>query len=144
MCTTENLSSFLEAFLACRLIPLDKNPELRRIGDGEVLQQIAGKVIVTHARDDIVASAGSLQVCAGHQAGCEPLIHSMRSVYEEQSAEYGVPFLPLHLHFWGFHFEMELRFENRTLISKWSFHFKIELRFRNGVSISKSSFDFEI
>ena len=46
--------SSLEAFLASRLIPLDKNPE-----------PISGKVIVMHARDDIVISMGSLQVCAG-------------------------------------------------------------------------------
>ena len=30
---------------------------------------------------------GSLQVCAGHEAGCETLIHAMRTVYEELSAE---------------------------------------------------------
>lgn len=55
LCTVENLSSSLEAFLTCRLIPLDKNSGMRPIGVGEVLRQIAGKVIVTHARDDIVA-----------------------------------------------------------------------------------------
>ena len=85
--TAENLSSSLEAFLVCRLIPLDKNSWLRPMGDGEVLRQIADKVIVTHAREGIVASVGSLQVCPGHEAGCKSFIHAMGTVYEEQSAE---------------------------------------------------------
>ena len=37
----------IEAFLSCRLIPPDKNPGLRPIGVGEVLQRIASKVIVS-------------------------------------------------------------------------------------------------
>ena len=35
--------SLLEAFTACRLIPLDKNPGIRPIGVGEVLRRIVGK-----------------------------------------------------------------------------------------------------
>ena len=35
----------LETFLACRLIPHDKNTGLRPIGVGEVLRRIAGKVV---------------------------------------------------------------------------------------------------
>ena len=34
----------LEAFIAYRSIPLNKNPGLRRIGVGEILCRIAGKV----------------------------------------------------------------------------------------------------
>ena len=41
LCSAEKLSSSLETFLACRLIPLDKNPGLRPIGVGEVLLRIA-------------------------------------------------------------------------------------------------------
>ena len=37
----------IEAFFSCRLIPSDKNPGLRPIGVGEVLQRIASKVIVS-------------------------------------------------------------------------------------------------
>ena len=46
--------------------------------------RIAVKVIVMHTRNDIVTSVGSLQGCAGHEAGCESLIHAMHSVYEKQ------------------------------------------------------------
>ena len=77
LCTVENQSISLEAFLANRLIPLDKNPGLRPIGIGEVLRRIAGKVIVSHLKEDVIQSVGSLQVCAGQDAGCESLIHAM-------------------------------------------------------------------
>ena len=69
------------------MIPLDKNPRLRPIGVGEVLRRIAGKVIVSHLKEDFMQSVGSLQVCAGEDAGCESSIHAMRTIYEDQSAE---------------------------------------------------------
>ena len=67
-CTREDLSSSLEALLACRLIPLNKNSGFRPIGISEVLRRIASKVVVSHIREDI--AVGSLQVCAGQKAGC--------------------------------------------------------------------------
>lgn len=54
LCNAENLSSSLEAFLACRLTSLDKNSGLRPIGVGKVLRRIAGKVISTHVGDFVV------------------------------------------------------------------------------------------
>ena len=69
------------------MTPLDKNPGLRPIDVGEVLQKIAGKVIVKHAKDDIGTFVGSLKVCAGHEVGCESLIHAKCTVFEEQSTE---------------------------------------------------------
>ena len=77
----ENQSKSLEAFLACRLIPLDKNPGLRPIVIGEVLRRIAVKVVVIHFRTVIVTSVGSLQVCAEQEAGCEAIIHAMHAIY---------------------------------------------------------------
>ena len=87
ICSIENQSASLEAFLACRLIPLDKNPGLRPIGIGEVLRRIAGKVVVTHFRTEIVTSVGSLQVCAGQEAGCKSIIHAMDAMYEDKTCE---------------------------------------------------------
>ena len=75
----------MEAFLACPLIPLDKNPGLRPIGIGEVLRRIAGKV--THFRTEIVTSVGSLPVCAGQEVGCESIMHAMHAIYEDETCE---------------------------------------------------------
>ena len=80
LCTVENQSTSLEAFLANQLISLDKTPGLRPIGVGEVLLRIAGKVIVSHRKEDVTQSIGSMQVCAGQYAGCESLIHAMRTI----------------------------------------------------------------
>ena len=84
---TTHVSPSLEPFLACRLIPLDKNPGLHPISIREILCGIAGKVIVSHIRKDLVSSVGSLQVCARHEAGYELIIHSMHKIYEEDASE---------------------------------------------------------
>ena len=81
LCTTEDLSSSLEALLSCRLIPLDNNPGLRPSGIGEVLCRIASKVVVSHIREDIISAVGSLQVCAGQEAGSESLVHAIHEIY---------------------------------------------------------------
>ena len=74
--------------LSCESIdPQDKNPGLRPIGVGEVLRRIAGKVIVSYLKEDVIQSVGSLQVCAGQDIGGESLIHAMRTIYEDQSAK---------------------------------------------------------
>ena len=83
----ENQSASLEAVLACRLIPLNKNPDLRPIGIGQVLHRIAGKVVVTHFRTEIVTSVGSLQVCAAQEASCESIRHAMHAIYEDETCE---------------------------------------------------------
>ena len=66
---------------------MDKNPGLRPISIGEILRRIACKVIVSHIRKDLISSVGSLQVCAGHEAGCESIIHAMHKIYEEDESE---------------------------------------------------------
>ena len=80
-------TSDIEAFLACRLIPLDKCPGLRPIGVGEVLRRIAGKVFMAVVKGDVQESVGSLQVCAGQAGGCEAAIHAMRSLYESEDTD---------------------------------------------------------
>ena len=77
----------MEAFLGCRLIPLDRNPGPRLIGIGEVLCRIAGKVVITHFLTEIVTSVPSLQVCAGQEAGCKSIVHAMQEIYEDETCE---------------------------------------------------------
>ena len=79
--------SGLSAFVACRLISLNKCPGVRPIGIGETVRRIIGKAIASTITEDIQEAAGPLQVCAGHISGCEAAVHAMRQVYESQQTE---------------------------------------------------------
>lgn len=88
LCTTDiNLDRDIEAYLACRLIPLDKGPGVRPIGVGEVIRRIFGKTIINTIKGDIMKSAGSLQLCAGQQAGCEAAVHAMNEIFHEEAID---------------------------------------------------------
>jgi hypothetical protein len=75
------------AYVASRLIPLDKSPGIRPIGIGEVLRRIVGKIISRHSTSEIKEAAGPLQTCAGHGAGAEAAIHAMRQVFESEGTD---------------------------------------------------------
>ena len=77
----------IEAFVACRLIPLNKNPGLRPIGVGEVLRPIVSKIVMNISKNYLIKSVGSLQVCAGQNSGVESAIHSMHDVYDLEETE---------------------------------------------------------
>ena len=75
--------SGLSAFSACRLIASDKCPGVRPIGVGEVVRRIVGKVVLNIIGDEIQEVAGTSQVCAGQQAGCEPAVYAMTNIFED-------------------------------------------------------------
>ena len=77
----------IEAVLACRLIPLDKNPGVRPIGIGEVMRRIFGKVLINTIKPDILKATGSVQVCAGQQAGCEAAVHAINQLFQEDETD---------------------------------------------------------
>ena len=77
----------LKAFLACRLIPLSKNPGVRPIGVCEVIRRILGKAIMSVVADDVRSAAGPLQLCCGQDAGCEAAVHAMRTVFEAEDTD---------------------------------------------------------
>ena len=87
LCTEVVDPSGLSAFVACRLIALDKCPGVRPIGVGEVVRRIVGKAVLATVKMDILETAGPLQLCAGQDAGCEAAIHAMRSVFSEEGTE---------------------------------------------------------
>ena len=65
LCVEEIRESHLTAYIACRLVPLAKNPGVRPIGIGEVLRRIVGKAVLSVIGRDIQKAAGSIQLCAG-------------------------------------------------------------------------------
>ena len=92
LCTEEIITTTneirLEAYIACRLIPLNKKPSgIRPIGIGEVLRRIIGKAVITEIKPDLMESAGSLQLCAGQKSGCEAAAHAIREIYEEECTD---------------------------------------------------------
>ena len=77
----------IEAFVTCRLIPLDKCPGVRPIGIGEVPRRLIAKSILKVLKQDIIEASGSLQLCAGQEAGCEAASHAMRSNFSNEECE---------------------------------------------------------
>ena len=79
--------SLLEPLMACRLIPLAKNPGIRPIGVGETLRRIMGKTVSWVLKEEIKKAAGPLQTCASHGAGAEAAIHGMREIFNKEDTE---------------------------------------------------------
>ena len=77
----------LEAYLACSLIPLDKNPGLRLIGIGEVLRRIVGKAITTVLKPDLKEAVDGVQMCMIQEGGAEATIYSMVDIFSESSTQ---------------------------------------------------------
>ena len=77
----------IEALIACRLIPLNKNPGVRPIGVGEVLRRIIGKAIGWSLKQDLMEATGPLQASSGFRGGAEAAIHAMRQVFADEECE---------------------------------------------------------
>ena len=57
----------------CQIL-LNKNPELRPIGIGEVLRRISRKGATMINKQDVMKAADSLQDCVAQEAGLKPLL----------------------------------------------------------------------
>ena len=77
----------ISAFVACRLIALDKQPGVCPIGIGETIRCIVNKAITEALRDNIEEAAGSLQLCAGQLSGCEAAVDAMCKVFSSPETE---------------------------------------------------------
>ena len=87
ICREEIEDRSLSAFVASRLIALDKSPGVRPIGVGEVLRRVLGKAIMAVIGLDVRKAAGVHQLCAGQEAGCEAAVHSLRAIFESADSE---------------------------------------------------------
>ena len=76
LCSEDVHSDAISAFVASRLIPLDKSPGVRPIGIGDVARRMIGKAVLMVLKNEIQDACGPLQVCVGHPAGCEVAIHA--------------------------------------------------------------------
>ena len=77
----------MEAFVACRLIPLNKNPGVRIIGVCECLRRLVGKTTLLAVGQYVREVTGALQWCAGQSAGIEAAIHTMRDIFIDDECE---------------------------------------------------------
>ena len=87
ICSSLVSTESIGAFVACRLIPLNKCPGVRPIGVGEVPRRIIAKAVLGIISHDIENAAGSLQVCAGQAGGCEAAVHAMRKISQYPETE---------------------------------------------------------
>ena len=87
ICTSHVDPYGLAPFTACRLIALDKCPGVRPIGVCETVCRIIGKSILSTIETDIQEAAGTLQLCAGQEAGCEAAIHAMQQIFKDEHTE---------------------------------------------------------
>ena len=85
--TTKVKPEYLRAFVAGRLIPLDKNPGVRPIGIGEAMRRIISSATMSLLKSDLVDATAPLQTCAGIPGGIEASIHAMRRIFEDPETE---------------------------------------------------------
>ena len=81
LCVQNVDPAILQPFIACRLIPLSKNPGVRPIGICETLRRIIGKAILRVVGPNIRLATGMVQLCAGQKSGCESAVHAMRTLF---------------------------------------------------------------
>ena len=77
----------IKSLIACRLIPLNKNPGVRPIGIGEILRRIIGKTIGWVLKSDIQETHGPLQTSTGLKGGAEAAIHAIKEVFDDDETE---------------------------------------------------------
>ena len=77
----------METFVACRLVPLNKNPGVRPIGICECLRRIVGRAVLSVVGPYVREVIGALQLCAGQDAGIEAAIHTMSDVLNERESD---------------------------------------------------------
>uniref|UniRef100_A0A1X7UBN0 Reverse transcriptase domain-containing protein n=1 Tax=Amphimedon queenslandica TaxID=400682 RepID=A0A1X7UBN0_AMPQE len=77
----------LSAFVACRLIALNKDPGVRPIGIGETCRRIISKAILSILGQDVIEAAGPIQLCTGLDGGCEAAVHSLCHLFADTNTE---------------------------------------------------------
>ena len=66
---------------------MDKQPGVRPIGIGEVLRRVIGKIVMQLLKRDVLKATGSLQLCAGQDAGSEAAVHTVYEMFNKENTE---------------------------------------------------------
>lgn len=69
--------SGIAPLIASHLVALDKCPSIHPIGVGEILRRLIGKLILKIARNDILDTVGTLQLCVGQETASESSVYAM-------------------------------------------------------------------
>ena len=80
-------TSALEALLANRGVAIDKCPDLRPVGVGEMVRRIIGKSVMAVTGSKVQEAVGALQLCSGHPVGVESTIHAMRGFITDDDSD---------------------------------------------------------
>ena len=89
-CSLEDQHESLEAFVARRLIPLDKPGFTSRRYHRNSRRNSLESCSVYNKTRDITESVGSLQVCVGQEAGSEAAVQAIHEIFKEQYTEAGL------------------------------------------------------
>ena len=72
----------LQAYTSCHLIALNRCPGVHPIGIGEVVWRIIGKVVLKVVKHDLQDAVGTIQLCAGQDAGYRPAFHTVEQILQ--------------------------------------------------------------
>lgn len=79
--------AFIQGLMACRLVPLDKEPGVQPIGIGETLRCLLAKCIIAAAGGQATAAAGDDNLCIGLKAGIKAAVHVFQDVMQDTIPE---------------------------------------------------------
>ena len=90
ICTEPVHPGGFTAFVACCLIPLDKQPGVRLTGIGEIPRHIILKAMQHLVDMDIHEACGALQVCDSCEGDCKAAVLAMRQLFQDSRLHAGL------------------------------------------------------
>ena len=83
LATSKKPSDDLIVYNGCRLVALDKCPDVRPIGIGEIMRSITERIIVDCIRQDLTSLCGNVQLCLCQKCGIEHAIKKLRHGFDD-------------------------------------------------------------
>ena len=71
-----------------RLVALGKKDGgVRPVGVGEALRRLVGKAIAKVCKNDLIATCGAIQLCAGTSSGCEASARALQQLWDAENTD---------------------------------------------------------